>query len=266
MMEPKSRWHMHRMGMLDFWYYNEQEFYFDHGHMLLRGSNGSGKSVTLQSFLPLLLDGNKSSERLDTFGTRSRRMETYLLEEDGDRDDRIGYLYLEFKREESEVYKTIGMGLHARRGKPLDSWYVVIEDQRRIGIDLRLMEDGLTITRQVLKNQIGDQLYTSQREYCEKVNQALFGFERIEDYLEAIDLILQLRSPKLSNSLRPSAINEILNASLRPLSEEDLRPMSEAIANMDALKDQLDALKASRQAASVILQVYEHYARALLHE
>ena len=78
MMEPKSRWHMHRMGMLDFWYYNEQEFYFDHGHMLLRGSNGSGKSVTLQSFLPLLLDGNKSSERLDTFGTRSRRMETYL--------------------------------------------------------------------------------------------------------------------------------------------------------------------------------------------
>ena len=266
MMEPKSRWHMHRLGMLDFWYYNEQEFYFDHGHMLLRGSNGSGKSVTLQSFLPLLLDGNKSSERLDTFGTRSRRMETYLLEEDGDRDDRIGYLYLEFKREESEVYKTIGMGLHARRGKPLDSWYFVIEDQRRIGIDLRLMEDGLTITRQVLKNQIGDQLYTSQREYCEKVNQALFGFERIEDYLEAIDLILQLRSPKLSNSLRPSAINEILNASLRPLSEEDLRPMSEAIANMDALKDQLDALKASRQAASVILQVYEHYARALLQE
>lgn len=265
-MEAKSRWHMHRMGMLDFWYYDNQEFSFDHGHMLLRGSNGSGKSVTLQSVLPLLLDGNKSSERLDTFGTRSRRMETYLLEEDGDRDDRIGYLYLEFKREESESYKTIGMGLHARRGKPLDSWYFVIEDQRRIGIDLLLMEDGLTITRQMLKNQIGDQLYTSQREYCEKVNQALFGFERIEDYLETIDLILRLRSPKLSNSLRPSVINEILNVSLRPLSEEDLRPMSEAISNMDALKDQLDALKASRQAASVILQVYEHYARALLQE
>lgn len=265
-MEFVSKWHPNRMGMVDFWYYTNEEFHFDHGHMLLRGSNGSGKSVTMQSFIPLLLDGNKSSERLDPFGTRSRKIENYLLEEEGGRDDRIGYLYLEFKREESDTYKTIGMGLHARKGKPLDTWYFVIEDNRRIGVDIQLMQNNLAISRQSLKNLIQEQLYTSQKVYCEKVNQALFGFERIEEYKEAIDLLLQLRSPKLSNSLKPSMLNEILNNSLRPLSEEDLRPMSEAISNMDNIKDQLDALKQSRQSANAIYQVYEQYGKALLYE
>ena len=133
-----SRWHMNRMGLVDFWCYENEVFEFENGHMLLRGSNGSGKSVTMQSFIPLLLDGNKSSERLDPFGTRSRKMETYLIDENSSREERIGYLYLEFKREDSELYKTIGMGLRARKGKPLDSWYFVIEDNRRIGIDFAL--------------------------------------------------------------------------------------------------------------------------------
>lgn len=47
-----------------FWYYDEEEFDFLDGRMLLRGANGSGKSVTMQSFIPLLLDGNMRPERL----------------------------------------------------------------------------------------------------------------------------------------------------------------------------------------------------------
>lgn len=262
-----SKWHMHRMGMIDFWYYVNEEFHFKDGHMLLRGSNGSGKSVTMQSFLPLLLDGNKSSERLDPFGTRSRKMENYLLDDNGERNDRIGYLYLEFKRENSEVYKTIGMGMHARVGKPLDTWYFVIENNQRINRDISLMEHNVAISKQVLKNRIGEeQLIETQSEYMNRVNQALFGFETLDAYKEAINLLLQLRSPKLSNSLRPTKINEILSASLQPLSEDDLRPMSEAISNMDNLKDQLDALKLSVASAKSIYQVFDAYNHALLFE
>ena len=53
-----SKWQINRVGLLDFWYYDEEEFDFLDGRMLLRGANGSGKSVTMQSFIPLLLDGN----------------------------------------------------------------------------------------------------------------------------------------------------------------------------------------------------------------
>lgn len=258
---------MNRMGMVDFWYYVNEEFHFKNGHMLLRGSNGSGKSVTMQSFIPLLLDGNKSSERLDPFGTRSRKIENYLLEENSERSDRIGYLYMEFKREDSDVYKTIGIGLHARKGKNLDSWYFVIEDHKRINHDVMLLDHNLAITKQMLKNAIGEhQVIDSQKAYMEKVNQALFGFKTSDEYKEAIALLLQLRSPKLSNSLKPSTINEILSASLQPLSEDDLRPMSEAITNMDNIKDQLDALNMSFQSAKSIYHVFAQYAHAVLFD
>lgn len=255
---------MHRMRLVDFWFYVNEEFLFKDGHMLLRGSNGSGKSVTMQSFIPLLLDGNKSSERLDSFGTRSRKIENYLIEEDGDRDDRIGYLYLEFKREDADVYKTIGIGLHARRNKPVDAWYFVIEDNQRINIDVQLMDHDLALTKQMLKNRLGSQVMESQKEYMDRVNTALFGFPTRDDYKEAITLLMQLRSPKLSNSLKPTIINEILSNSLQPLSEDDLRPMSEAIANMDEIKDQLDALKQSYISAKSIASIYDQYNHVVL--
>ena len=85
-----SRWVMHRAGLLNFWYYDKEIFHFLDGKLLLRGSNGSGKSVTMQSFLPVLLDGKKSPDRLDPFGSKARRMEDYLLGEKEvvDRDER----------------------------------------------------------------------------------------------------------------------------------------------------------------------------------
>ena len=42
-----SKWQINRVGLLDFWYYDEEEFDFLDGRMLLRGANGSGKSVTI---------------------------------------------------------------------------------------------------------------------------------------------------------------------------------------------------------------------------
>ncbi len=118
-----NRWIINRAGLINFWYYDEEEFHFIDGKLLLRGSNGSGKSVTMQSFIPLLLDGNKSPERLDPFGSKARKIENYLLgDEDNGKDESIGYLYIEFQKSETENYLTIGMGFKAVRGKPLKSW------------------------------------------------------------------------------------------------------------------------------------------------
>ena len=235
-----SRWQANKIGLINFWYYDEQEFPFVKGRMLLRGSNGSGKSVTMQSVVPLLLDGNMSPERLDPFGSRDRKMSSYLLEEDDGRDERTGYLYLEFRRKESDTYLTIGMGIRARRGKPLDKWYFGLTDGRRIGKDFFLYketDEKVTLSRKELENRIqgGGQVFDRQIEYMEFVNRQVFGFETVEEYKEMIDLLIQLRTPKLSKDFKPSVINDILSDSLQPLSDEDLRPMSEAIENMDTM-------------------------------
>ena len=57
----------------------------------------------------------------------------------------------------------------------------------------------------------------------EYVNRQIFGFETTEEYKEMIDLLIQLRTPKLSKDFKPSVINDILSDSLQPLSDDDLR-------------------------------------------
>ena len=266
-----SRWQANKIGLINFWYYDEQEFPFVKGRMLLRGSNGSGKSVTMQSVVPLLLDGNMSPERLDPFGSRDRKMSSYLLEENDGREERTGYLYLEFKRRDSGTYLTIGMGIRARKGKPMDKWYFSLTDGRRIGKDFFLYKDmgeKVTLSKKELENRVaeGGRVFDRQVEYMDYVNRQIFGFETTDEYKEMVDLLIQLRTPKLSKDFKPSVINEILSDSLQPLSDEDLRPMSEAIENMDTMNMNLKGRKEAKQAAEKINAVFQKYNKLLLWE
>lgn len=266
-----SKWIINRIGLIDFWYYDEEEFHFRDGRLLLRGANGSGKSVTMQSFIPLLLDGNKAAERLDPFGTRARKLENYLLEENDGREERTGYLYMEFKRRDSDTYVTVGIGLCAKRNKKLDSWHFILRDGRRIGRDFFLykeLKNKITLSKIELANRLGEggQVVDSQNDYMKLVNDTLFGYENVEEYKELVDLLIQLRTPKLSKDFKPTVLNEILSNALPPLSDEDLRPMSEAIENMDNLKTRLRELETGKKAADRINEVYQQYNRAVLYE
>lgn len=275
-----SRWMLHRIGLINFWYYDEEEFDFADGKLLLRGSNGSGKSVTMQSFIPLVLDGNKSPERLDPFGSRARRLEDYLLGEEGDRgyEERTGYLYMELKRESKDQFLTIGMGLKARRRKPLDFWGFSITDGRRIGHDISLyrqeasLNDGrparIPLSKREIKDLVGEggTVTDSQKEYMELVNRLVFGFDTVEEYDDLIKLLIQLRSPKLSKEFKPTVIYNIMNSSLPALSDEDLRPLTETIENMDQIKIQLDQLMRNQKAVSKLKEEYDRYNRLVLYE
>lgn len=107
-----DRWHMSRAGIFNFWYYDEEEFHFEEGRLILRGTNGSGKSVTMQSLIPLVLDGDKRPQRLDPFGSRDRRLEYYLLGDGNEgHTDRTGYLWLEFYHPAKKYIKRLGLDL-----------------------------------------------------------------------------------------------------------------------------------------------------------
>lgn len=273
-----NRWILNRAGILNFWYYDEEEFYFADGKMLLRGGNSSGKSVTMQSLIPLLLDGRKSPDRLDPFGSRSRRIEDYLLGEKElvERDERTGYLYLEYRKGANQ-YVTTGIGLRARRHRSLNFWGFVINDNRRIGHDFHLYKtergagdekEKIPLTRPELENRIGPggRVVRSQKEYMELVNRCIFGFPSTESFEELIKLIIQLRSPKLSKDFRPTVIYEILNESLPPLTDEELRPLSDTIENMDQTRQQLEQLQGDQRAVQRLCRQYDEYNRYLLAE
>lgn len=246
-----NRWVINRVGLLNFWYYQNQIFQLADGKMLLRGTNGSGKSLTMQSLFPVLFDGDTSAYRLDSFGSRDRKMEDYLLGEKGvsTRDEGVGYLLLEVKREAREEYLTVGIGMHANRGGKLNKWFFSIENNQRIGIDMELYEElrkgeFTPLTKKKLRNRLEGKgkIFETQRAYKEFVNRRIFGFETIEQFDELIALLINLRSPKLSKEFRPSVIYGILRDSLPKLKDDELLTLSKTIEQLDGHRERLEDL------------------------
>lgn len=270
----ENRWEISKIGLINYWWYDEEEFEFSNGRMILRGTNGSGKSVTMQSFIPLLLDGKKTPERLDPFGNKSRKIEDYVLGYgDNIKEENTSYLYMEFFKKETQNYITVGMGLSAKRGQGVKFWGFVIKDGRRVGKDFLLykeLDNKIPLTKQELKNKIGEggQVVETQKEYMQLVNDNIFGFETLEEYDEFIKLLIEIRTPKLSDgkNFKPSIVTEIISNSLRPLSDEDLRPVAESIENMNKTKEQLESLKNSKRAINNIQKYYRDYNECALYE
>ncbi|WDL98629.1 SbcC/MukB-like Walker B domain-containing protein [Alicyclobacillus sp. ALC3] len=266
-----QRWRMNRAGIFNFWYYEDVEFELSDGRLIFRGPNGSGKSVSMQSFLPLVLDGDKRPSRLDPFGSRDRKVEYYLLGDSGeDYHDRIGYLYLEFVQPQTAKRLTVGIGLHAVRGRStVGFWGFAVTDGRQVGKDLLLYDERefvasgqkVPLDRPALEAVIADggKVVREQGEYSRLVNQQLFGFDDAEAYRELLNLLLQLRSPKLSKDLKPSKIYETLTAALPPLGEDELRPLSDVLGDLDEISSRLEELRVHRAEAESLAGRYADY-------
>ena len=264
-----NRWKMNRIGFVNFWLYDEEEFAFYDGRLLLRGQNGSGKSITTQSFIPFVLDGDRTPSRLDPFGSSDRRMEYYFLGEEG-KEEATGYLYLEFQKEHTEEYRTIGIGQRAKRGKPMDFWGFIILDGKRIGRDLWLYKEvgstKIPYDKRDLKTVLGEnnRFTDSQREYKDMVNQNIFGFRREEQYEQFIKLLVKVRAPKLSKEFKPTRVYDILNESLQTLSDEDLRTMVDAMEKMDEIQNSLEMLNRAFADTKIIRNEYTRYNQYML--
>lgn len=262
---------VNRIGFVNFWLYDEEDFYFYDGKLLLRGANGSGKTVTMQSFFPLIFDGNKSPERLDPFGSRDRKIEDYLLPEDFAGNENTGYLYMEFYNDIENKYLTIGIGLRAIRNRNCEFWGFALTDNRRMGIDFLLFRERnlrIPLTKKELQTRIGSggEFVETAKEYKKMVNKLLFGFENVDLYSEFINLLVQVRSPKLSNSTRPSQLTKILSTVLEPLSEEDLRVMADSIDDMNKYKEKLADLQVENSACLNLKKSYLEYNKSVLYD
>ena len=124
-----SRWRLHRGGVVNIWQYTEQTFDFSGGRAIFQGTNGSGKSRTLELLLPLCLDGDLrqlGSKGFDTVSIRRLMLDDY----DGG-PNRIGYAWVELIREADDhsgnEYLTCGIGVKASKTSQAitDSWRFV---------------------------------------------------------------------------------------------------------------------------------------------
>lgn len=267
-----NRWQMNRIGFVNFWLYDNEIFDLENGKILIRGTNGSGKSITTQSIVSFILDGNRSPERLDTFGSSDRKMEYYFLGDDSEKTEGTGYIFLELKKRETEQYKTIGIGQKAQRGKPMQFWGFILSDGRRIGIDFELYKNigsrRQVLDKKELERQLGEKnkFVEKPREYMEMINKELFGFTDINYYHKLIKFLLKIRTSKLSTGIKPANVHEILNDSLQILEGDDLNIIADSLEKMDEMQETNEKQKEARKILKNLKKEYDKYNKIILIE
>jgi len=159
----RVRWQPLRLGVVDLFHYDSEEFWFRDGHLLLRGNNGTGKSKVLSLTLPFLFDAQLKPSRVEPDGDPTKKMSWNLLL--GRHERRMGYVWIEFGRlaeDGKPEYFTLGSGLSAVATKPqVESWFFILEG-RRIGCDLWLTNhQHVVLTKERLRDRKSTRLNSS---------------------------------------------------------------------------------------------------------
>jgi uncharacterized protein (TIGR02680 family) len=259
----RERWQPLRSGVLNLYRYDDEEFHYADGRLLLRGNNGSGKSRVLALQLPFLLDGEVTPARVEPDGDAAKRIEWNLLM--GRHKDRTGYTWIEFGRREpdgTERFVTLGCGLRAVEGHTgLHSrWFFVTP--RRIGRDLALTnEQRIPLGPARLTEVLGDggRVFHKAEDYRRAVDEALFGLG--PRYGALIDLLLRLRRPQLTRKLDENELPEALSEALPTLSAAIVEEVAESFRGLQADKDTLRDFAAARDAVAHFLREYAGYLR-----
>ena len=270
---PSSeRWKPLRAGLVDMFYYDQEEFWFRDGRLLLRGNNGTGKSKVLALTLPFLLDGDLAPHRVEPDGDRQKRMEWNLLL--GGRHpspERLGYTWLEFGRRDADgpdgsegtaEFCTIGCGLKAVAGRGIARHWFFVTSQRPGGELHLLPASRVPLTREKLREEIGARgfVYDRAADYRRAVDEHLFGLGP-HRYEALVNLLIQLRQPQLSKKPDEKLLSRALTEALPPLSPGLVTTVAEAFRGLDEERDALRSLAEAQEAATAFLGHYRRYAK-----
>lgn len=263
--EPqRTRWQPLRVGLVEMFHYDSEEFWFHDGHLLLRGNNGTGKSKVLSLTLPFLLDASLKSSRVEPDADPDKRMAWNLLL--GKHERRIGYAWIEFGRIDSDGtrhYLTLGCGMAAVAARTqVDSWFFVIERQR-IGRDLWLINPQRAVLG---KDRLGlalgshGRVFETAGAYRRAVDERLFHLGEAR-YGALMDTLIQLRQPQLSKKPNEDNLSNALTEALPPLPDDLLTDVAEAMSQLEEYSEQLNELLALVKAIAAFNGLYQRYAQ-----
>lgn len=262
----RLRWQPLRLGLVELFHFDSEEFWFRDGHLLLRGNNGTGKSKVLSLTLPFLLDAQIKSSRIEPDGDAGKRMAWNLLL--GAQERRTGYAWIEFGRraaDGSEHFITLGAGIFAAAARShVDSWYFIIEDGAeplRIGENLWLVSDQrVVLSKERLRERLQNAglVFDNAGSYRRAVDERLFHLGQ-QRYDALIDTLIQLRQPQLSKKPDERLLSDALSEALPPLSPDLLTDVADAMSQLEEDRHQLERYQKLRQAVTRFDQRYRNY-------
>ena len=264
-----ERWRLSRAGIVNVWHYLDNEFDLSGGRMILRGTNGSGKSRALEMLLPFLLDADR--RRMDATGAARVNLDELMRTGAQGQSNRTGYLWLELCRSElgrPDGYLTVGaLVRHSQSASSTKVWYFT--SPLRVGDGLELMSASREpLSREALTELVGTERITdSAGAHRDRIRTEVFGLggdagrDRFDGLLQ---LLHTLRAPDVGNRIDEGRLPQILLESLPPLHEEALTRAGEQLDGLTETRAAQERLENSAQQVTAFLAVYQRYAAETL--
>ncbi|HVM01513.1 MAG TPA: SbcC/MukB-like Walker B domain-containing protein [Acidimicrobiales bacterium] len=258
-----ARWRPTRAGLVGLWRYWDETFRFHHGRLLLRGANGSGKSMALELLLPLLLDGDPSPHKL-TSAAKLRGSLFDRVTAGSDEPTRAGFAWIEFTRGDDTF--TAGARIRASqstRRADVD-WFTTT---LAVGRGLHLLDaDRTPLSRKALVEALGatGRVHGTGEEHRNAVREALFPGFSADRFASVVSALLALRKEKLSQHLDLAKLSATLSESLPPVDDHDVAAVAEGFERLDRRRGELEALEADLAVARQLARAQREYARAVV--
>ncbi len=259
-----ERWRLSRAGIVNVWFYLDNEFNLSGGRMILRGTNGSGKSRALEMLLPFLLDADR--RRMDATGAARVSLDELMRTGAQGQSNRTGYLWLELAR--PGEYLTVGaLVRHSQSASSTKVWYFTTP--LRVGGGLPLMSAAREpLSRDALTELIGsDRITESAHTHRDHIRTLVFGLHGDagrDRYDGLLQLMHTLRAPDVGNRIDEGRLPQILLESLPPLQEEALSRAGEQLDGLTETRLAQRRLEDSAREVDKFLGVYRRYAAETL--
>ncbi len=255
-----ERWRLSRAGIVNVWFYLDNEFDLSGGRLILRGTNGSGKSRALEMLLPFLLDADR--RRMDATGAARVSLDELMRTGAQGQSNRIGYLWLELAR--PGEYLTIGaLARRSQSASQTKVWYFTTP--LRVGDGLPLMSASREpLSRDALTELIGAERITesahAHRDHVRALVFGLHGDAGRDRYDGLLQLLHTLRAPDVGNRIDEGRLPQILLESLPPLQEDALSRAGEQLDGLTETRLAQQRLEDSAREVDKFLGVYRRYA------
>ncbi|WP_416957962.1 TIGR02680 family protein [Nocardioides sp. T5] len=276
-----NRWQLHRAGITNVWFYYDTEFDFSGGRLVLRGTNGSGKSRALEMLLPFLFDADR--RRMDATGSGKVQLTDLMKAGAEGASNRVGYLWVELRRPLDDTdpldadllasgatHTWITLGAHLRYSSSTTEVKVhYFTTDLRVGHDLPLMTEAREpLSRDRLTELVGaDRVVVSPATHRDRVRATVFGLtgeSGAERYNGLLQLLHTLRSPDVGNRIEEGRLPQILTDALPPLAENALNAAGEQLDSLSETRAQQERLEAALEHVKTFLGTYRRYAAATI--
>jgi uncharacterized protein (TIGR02680 family) len=260
------RYRLSRAGVLNVWQYDEQVFEFADGRLLLRGTNGAGKSKTLEMLLPFVLDGDKA--RMTATGRQGSQLMWLMTDGATGGGTRTGYLWVELARVDADGERSVltcGIGIrHSASARTVTTWQFTVPTS----VPQLTEPDGTPLSAPRCRERVaelGGHSFEAPRAYKEHVGRLLFGLEP-HAYDDLLRLLYWLRQPQVGEDLDPRRLVEMLDEALPALDQDAVRQVGEALDDLTEHGERVERMAAAADAVASSAGLYARYAAGVLNE